>query len=120
MAILFTVLLPLLMAGLAKSNESVVAIGQVVQFPMMLLSGVLFPLEMLPDFLRPVSAAIPLTYLSDGLKQTMLGPPRSTRSGSTSPCWAGSWSSWQPSRSASSAGSEPGWTVRPGRQLLSL
>ncbi len=64
-----------LLAGLSKSNESVVAIGQVVQFPMMFLSGTLFPLEMLPDFLRPVAGAMPLTYLADGLKQTMLNAP---------------------------------------------
>lgn len=39
-----------------------VALGQVVQFPMMFLSGIFFPLELLPHFLRPVakpSAAIP-------------------------------------------------------------
>jgi len=69
------VTLGFLLAGLARSSESVVAIGQGVQFPMMFLSGTLFPLEMLPDFLRPVTAAMPLTYLTDGLKQTMLNAP---------------------------------------------
>ena len=62
-----------LLANLAKSSDAVVAIGQVVQFPMMFLSGILFPIEMLPDFLRPVSAAMPLTYLGDALRQIMLG-----------------------------------------------
>lgn len=64
-----------LLAALARTSEAVVALGQVVQFPMMFLSGTLFPLEMLPDFLRPVAAAMPLTYLTDALKQTMLGAP---------------------------------------------
>lgn len=62
-----------LLAGLARTNESVVALGQVVQFPMMFLSGSFMPLDMLPDFLRPVSLAMPLTYLTDALKQAMLG-----------------------------------------------
>lgn len=64
-----------LLAALARTNEAVVALGQVVQFPMMFLSGTLFPLEMLPDFMRPVAAAMPLTYLTDALKQTMLAAP---------------------------------------------
>ncbi|MGE5674431.1 MAG: ABC transporter permease [Mycobacterium leprae] len=64
-----------LLAGLARSNESCVALGQLIQFPMMFLSGILFPLEMLPSFLRPVTNLMPLTYVSDALKQTMLGAP---------------------------------------------
>jgi len=42
---------------------------------MMFLSGTLFPLDALPQFLRPVANAMPLTYLGDALKQTMLGAP---------------------------------------------
>ncbi|HYG60631.1 MAG TPA: ABC transporter permease [Symbiobacteriaceae bacterium] len=64
-----------LLASLAKSNESVVGLGQVVQFPMMFLSGILFPMEMLPSFLRPAVNAMPVTYLGDALRQTMLGTP---------------------------------------------
>lgn len=78
MALLGTLLfvtLGYLVASLGKSTESVVAIGQVIQFPMMFLSGVLFPMEALPDFLRPLSSALPLTYLGDGLRQTLLGAP---------------------------------------------
>ncbi|HEY8345992.1 MAG TPA: ABC transporter permease [Symbiobacteriaceae bacterium] len=64
-----------LIAAVARSGDSSVALGQVVQFPMMFLSGTLFPLEMLPGFLRPAAAVMPLTYLTDALKQTMLGAP---------------------------------------------
>ncbi|HEY3365372.1 MAG TPA: ABC transporter permease [Symbiobacteriaceae bacterium] len=62
-----------LLAGLARSNESCVALGQMIQFPMMFLSGILFPIEMLPKFLLPVAKLMPLTYIGDALKQTMLG-----------------------------------------------
>lgn len=65
--------LGLLLAGVAKTSESVVGLGQLVQFPMMFLSGNLFDLNMLPPFLKPVAQAMPLTYLGDALKQTMLG-----------------------------------------------
>lgn len=64
-----------LLAGLGRTNETVIALGQLVQFPMMFLSGCLFPLEFLPPFMQPVTAAMPLTYLADALKQLMLGAP---------------------------------------------
>lgn len=62
-----------LLAGLARGSESVVGLGQLVQFPMMFLSGTLFPLEMLPSFLRPVVHAMPLTYMVDAFRQLMVG-----------------------------------------------
>jgi len=62
-----------LLAGIARTNEAVVGLGQLVQFPMMFLSGLLFPMDMLPSFLGPVVNAMPLTYLGDALKQIMLG-----------------------------------------------
>ncbi|MFP4015421.1 MAG: ABC transporter permease [Halanaerobiales bacterium] len=46
---------------------------EVVQFPMMFLSGVFFPYEFLPDFLQPIVRVLPLTYLGDALRQVMLG-----------------------------------------------
>ncbi|MEA1958727.1 MAG: ABC transporter permease, partial [Chloroflexota bacterium] len=35
-------------------------------------SGIFFPVEMMPDFMRPVMDAIPLTYLGDSLRQVMV------------------------------------------------
>src|SRR5207302_1480079 len=39
---------------------------------LMFLSGTFFPLDAMPDFLRVVARALPLTYLSDALRQTMV------------------------------------------------
>ena len=38
----------------------------------MFLSGIFFPLEFLPEALRTVAAAMPLTYLGDALRQVMV------------------------------------------------
>jgi ABC-2 type transport system permease protein len=46
-----------------------------VQFPMMFMSGIFFPVEFMPGFLRPIMSAIPLTYLGDALRHFMLGLP---------------------------------------------
>jgi ABC-2 type transport system permease protein len=59
--------------GLARSPESGAAIGQLIQFPMMMLSGSIMSADLLPKFFQPIVAAMPLTYLSDLLRQTMVG-----------------------------------------------
>jgi ABC-2 type transport system permease protein len=64
-----------LLAGLASSTEGLAALAQAVNFPMMFLSGSLFSANMLPVYLRPAIAAMPLTYLSDALRQVMAGAP---------------------------------------------
>jgi ABC-2 type transport system permease protein len=62
-----------LISGLAKTQESVTGISQLINFPMMFLSGLFFPIEFVPGWLRPVVAALPLTYLADALRQIMVG-----------------------------------------------
>jgi ABC-2 type transport system permease protein len=60
-------------ASYARTEESANALTSVVQFPLMFLSGIFFPIEFMPDWLRPVAAVMPLTYLGDALRQTMVG-----------------------------------------------
>ncbi|MCL5039862.1 MAG: ABC transporter permease, partial [Firmicutes bacterium] len=62
-----------MLVSFAKTEESGQGLIQVVQFPMMFLSGIFFPPGFMPAFLRPVVKAIPLTYLADALRQVMVG-----------------------------------------------
>jgi ABC-2 type transport system permease protein len=64
-----------LLAGLTPTEEGLVAVTQLVNFPMMFLCGGLFAVESLPDFLQPVAHFLPLTYLTDAFKQLMVGAP---------------------------------------------
>ena len=64
-----------LVASRVKTVEGVMPIINLITFPMMFLSGVFFPVEMMPDFLRPVIEALPLTYLADGFRQIMVEAP---------------------------------------------
>ncbi|HNT29528.1 MAG TPA: ABC transporter permease, partial [bacterium] len=57
-----------IIASLAKNEESVEPIVQVFAMPMMFLSGVFFPIELMPEFIRPFVRALPLTYLNDALR----------------------------------------------------
>lgn len=64
-----------LISGLAKTQESVIGISQLVNFPMMFLSGLFFPVDFMPAWIRPAVNAMPLTYLADALRQIMVGAP---------------------------------------------
>jgi ABC-2 type transport system permease protein len=59
-------------ASFASTEESANGMTSVVQFPLMFLSGTFFPIDAMPDALRTVARALPLTYLSDGLRQVMV------------------------------------------------
>jgi ABC-2 type transport system permease protein len=60
-------------ASFAKTEEAANGMTSVVQFPMMFLSGTFFPLDQMPAFLQGIASVIPLTYLSDALRQVMVG-----------------------------------------------
>ena len=60
-------------ASFAKTEDSANGMTSVVQFPMMFLSGTFFPIAAMPPPLQAVARLIPLTYLSDALRQVMVG-----------------------------------------------
>lgn len=56
----------------ARTVEGAMPIIQIIQFPMLFLSGIFFPVEVMPDFMRPILSIIPLTYLGDAFRQVMV------------------------------------------------
>ncbi|MFL5668189.1 MAG: ABC transporter permease [Chloroflexota bacterium] len=60
-------------ASFAKTEDSANGMTSVIQFPMMFLSGTFFPIAAMPAPLQTVARLIPLTYLSDALRQVMVG-----------------------------------------------
>jgi ABC-2 type transport system permease protein len=61
------------LAARAKKPETTAAIANVFFFPMMFLSGVYFPVEHMPSYLKVIAAAMPLKYLSDAVRITFFG-----------------------------------------------
>src|SRR5258705_2601191 len=60
-------------ASFARTEEAANGITSVVQFPLMFLSGIFFPLEVLPDWLRNVATPMPLTSLGDRRARPIVG-----------------------------------------------
>jgi ABC-2 type transport system permease protein len=59
-------------ASFASTEDSANGMVSAVQFPLMFLSGTFFPIDAMPDALRTVARALPLTYLGDALRQVMV------------------------------------------------
>ena len=57
---------------ITKEQESAQLVLGLLQFPMMFLSGVFFPVEQMPVFLQAVSKVLPLTYAVDALRKVMI------------------------------------------------
>lgn len=62
-----------LISGFAKTEEAVQGLIALPNFIFMFLSGIFFPVEFMPEWIRPLVDAIPLTYLGDALRSTMIG-----------------------------------------------
>ncbi len=60
------------LSALAKNEFQAVQFMPIVLFPSILLSGVFWPIEAVPDVLRPASYFLPLTYAVEGLRSVMI------------------------------------------------
>lgn len=63
--------LGLVMSGIAKTVETVEPMSRALTMPMIFLSGVFFPTEMMPAWLQPVSRAMPLYYMAESLRKVI-------------------------------------------------
>jgi len=62
----------LIVACLVKSRERFMGIGQVLTMPLFFASNAIYPLSLMPNWLRVVSKANPLTYQVDALRRLMI------------------------------------------------
>jgi ABC-2 type transport system permease protein len=62
----------MLLTPFAKEAESASAVGNAFLFPMMFLSGTFFPVEMMPAFLQSFAKLLPLYYVNEALRASMI------------------------------------------------
>ncbi len=60
------------LSNFVTSEYQVMQLNPVVSFPQILLSGAWFPLNSVPDWLRPLAYIFPITYSTDALKMVLL------------------------------------------------
>ncbi|NWF74494.1 MAG: ABC transporter permease [Nitrospirae bacterium] len=64
--------LGMILTRVAKEAESAAAAADALMFPMMFLSGTFFPVEMMPGFLQKFARILPLYYVNEGLRASMV------------------------------------------------
>ncbi len=62
----------LIIACLVRTRERFMGVGQVLTMPLFFASNAIYPLEMMPGWLRVVARMNPLTYEVDALRSMML------------------------------------------------
>jgi ABC-2 type transport system permease protein len=62
----------LIMACIVKTRERFMGIGQVLTMPIFFASNAIYPIDIMPAWLKAVSLANPLTYQVDALRALML------------------------------------------------
>jgi ABC-2 type transport system permease protein len=65
--------LSMILASLVRTRERFMGIGQLVMMPLFFASSALYPLSIMPGWLRIVARVNPLTYEVHGMRQLMLG-----------------------------------------------
>jgi len=71
----FFACLSVTIAGLARTRDRLMGIGQVMTMPLFFASNALYPIEIMPGWLGVISLANPLTYLVDALRGLLVGAP---------------------------------------------
>ena len=60
------------LGSIAKTQETIQAIGNLVTFPQMLLSGIFYPIDSLPHFLQPAAKLLPLSYVATSFREIIV------------------------------------------------
>jgi ABC-2 type transport system permease protein len=71
-AILFSTF-SLIIACLVKTRERFMGIGQLMTMPLFFASNAIYPLTMMPNWLKVIAHFNPLTYMIDGMRFLMIG-----------------------------------------------
>jgi ABC-2 type transport system permease protein len=71
----FFATLSMTIAGLALSRERLMGIGQAITMPLFFASNALYPVSLMPGWLRVLSRGNPLSYEVEALRGLLLGTP---------------------------------------------
>jgi ABC-2 type transport system permease protein len=64
--------LGILVSAIATEQETATQLLFMFQFPMLFLSGVFFPIALMPNFMQKIAHVIPLTYAINAIRKVMV------------------------------------------------
>jgi ABC-2 type transport system permease protein len=62
----------IIMTAVAPDQETAQMMTMILQFPMMFISGILFPIDQLPQWMQYIGKALPLYYAADALRKVII------------------------------------------------
>ncbi len=62
----------MILTRFVKEAQSAAASANAISYPMMFLSGSFFPIELMPGFLQKIARTLPLYYVNEGLRASMV------------------------------------------------
>jgi len=62
----------MILTRFVREAQSAAAAANAIMFPMMFLSGSFFPIELMPGFLQTLARILPLYYVNEGLRASMV------------------------------------------------
>jgi ABC-2 type transport system permease protein len=74
----FFACLSMTLAGLVRNRDRLMGIGQAITMPLFFASNALYPVDVMPQWLRALSAVNPLSYEVNALRALLLGTPGNT------------------------------------------
>jgi ABC-2 type transport system permease protein len=57
------------LGSIAKTQQAVMAVGNIVIFPQIFLSGVFYPIESMPELIQPIANLLPLSFVSTAMRE---------------------------------------------------
>ncbi len=57
------------LGSIAKTQQAVMAVGNIVIFPQIFLSGVFYPIESMPELIQPIARLLPLSFVSTAMRE---------------------------------------------------
>ena len=57
------------LGSIAKTQQAVMAVGNIVIFPQIFLSGIFYPIESMPDLIQPIARILPLSFVSTSMRE---------------------------------------------------
>ena len=71
----FFACLSMTLAGLVRNRDRLMGIGQAITMPLFFASNALYPVDVMPEWLRWLSRVNPLSYEVDALRALLIGAP---------------------------------------------
>lgn len=60
------------MGSIAKTQQAIMLLGNLITLPQMFLSGVFFSIDTIPDVLQPIARLLPLSFLATGVREIIV------------------------------------------------